>query len=65
MKSNLTRREEEVIAVLIQGKSNEEIGENLHVSINTVRTHLSSCYKKMKVKIRTELVVKYISIKSN
>tara|TARA_R110002096_G_scaffold353211_1_gene546488 strand:- start:123 stop:314 length:192 start_codon:yes stop_codon:yes gene_type:complete len=63
MKNSLTKREQEVISVLIQGKSNEEIGKNLHVSTNTVRTHLSSCYKKLKVKNRTELVVKYSSFK--
>lgn len=61
MKNNLTKRETEVISILITGKSNDEIAKDLHVSVNTVRTHLGSCYKKLSVKNRTELVIKYLN----
>lgn len=61
MKNNLTKRESEVISILLTGKSNDEIAKNLHVSVNTIRTHLGSCYKKLKVKNRTELVIKYLN----
>lgn len=61
MKNELTKREKEVISILIKGKSNEQIAKNLHVSVNTIRTHLSSSFKKLNVKNRTELVIKYIN----
>jgi len=60
MDSQLTKRENEVILHLSKGKSNIEIANSMYVSINTIRTHLSSCYKKMKVKNRTELVIKHL-----
>ena len=63
MKHELTKREKEIISVLVTGKSNDEIGKELHVSVNTVRTHLANCYKKVKVKNRIELIIKYINEK--
>ncbi|MGV6860826.1 MAG: response regulator transcription factor [Putridiphycobacter sp.] len=57
----LTKREIEVISQLSKGQSNDEIAKKLHVSVNTVRTHLSRCFKKMNAKNRTELVIKYIN----
>lgn len=46
---DLTSREMEVLACLVEGMSRTEIGELLHVSPNTVRTHVQSILHKLKV----------------
>jgi DNA-binding NarL/FixJ family response regulator len=46
---DLTGRELEVLACLVEGMSRTEIGELLHVSPNTVRTHVQSILHKLKV----------------
>jgi DNA-binding NarL/FixJ family response regulator len=46
---DLTARELEVLACLIEGMSRTEIGDLLHVSPNTVRTHVQSILHKLKV----------------
>ena len=61
MENRLTPKEKEVIVELSKGQSNLEIADKLNVSVNTIRTHLSRCYKKVNVKNRTELVIKYIN----
>ncbi len=45
----LTSRELEVLGCLVEGMSRTEIGELLHVSPNTVRTHVQSILHKLKV----------------
>jgi DNA-binding NarL/FixJ family response regulator len=47
--SDLTSRELEVLGCLVEGMSRTEIGELLHVSPNTVRTHVQSILHKLKV----------------
>jgi len=54
-KYELTNREQEVLGLIISGKSNNEIAEDLFISINTVKKHLTHIFKKTKVKNRTEL----------
>lgn len=46
---DLTERESEVLACLVEGMSREAIAEALHVSRNTVRTHVQSILHKLKV----------------
>lgn len=46
---DLTTRELEVLGCLVDGMSRTEIGELLHVSPNTVRTHVQSILHKLKV----------------
>ena len=52
---SLTKREQEIIPMLIQGKTNKEIGEILYISIRTVDTHIYNIYKKCSVKNKLEL----------
>ena len=58
---NLTDREKEVVSSIAQGLSNKEIAEKLHVSKNTVETHIRNCYKKLFVSNRTMAAHKAIS----
>jgi DNA-binding NarL/FixJ family response regulator len=51
----LTPREAEVLDLLRAGRSNAEIAQALHVSIETVRTHARRIYRKLGVKTRREL----------
>jgi len=50
----LTRREVEVLQVLAKGKSNREIGQTLHITEATVRTHVSNILAKLHLASRTE-----------
>jgi DNA-binding NarL/FixJ family response regulator len=51
----LTPRETEVLELLQSGRSNAEIANELHVSIETVRTHARRVYRKLGVRTRREL----------
>ena len=51
----LTPREADVLDLLQRGRSNAEIAANLHVSVETVRTHARHIYRKLGVRTRREL----------
>jgi ATP/maltotriose-dependent transcriptional regulator MalT len=55
---HLTDREMHVLKYLSTGKSIEEIGKSLHISKNTMKTHLRNIYKKMNVNGRAEAAEK-------
>ncbi len=50
IKYGLSSQEEKVLNLLIQDLSNQEIADNLYVSINTIRNHVASIYKKTAMK---------------
>ncbi len=52
---SITKREQEIIPLLLQGKTNKEIGEILYISIRTVDTHIYNIYRKCSVKNKLEL----------
>jgi NarL family two-component system response regulator LiaR len=52
----LTNREREVLALLVQGRSNAEIAEELVVSLATAKFHVRSILGKLSVSSRTEAV---------
>jgi DNA-binding NarL/FixJ family response regulator len=54
----ITPREEEVLALLANGKSNKEIAQKLGVSPNTVKTQVASLYQKLEAQRRTQAVQK-------
>jgi DNA-binding CsgD family transcriptional regulator len=54
----LTPREIEVLALLAEGLSNDEIAERLFVTANTVKTHLSHAYAKLGATSRTSAVAR-------
>jgi two-component system response regulator DegU len=54
--SGLTRRENGILKLIVQGRSNREIADSLSISIRTIEVHRSNMMKKLKVKNAVELV---------
>ncbi|KPL86494.1 hypothetical protein SE16_14550 [Ardenticatena maritima] len=54
--AQLTKREQQVLAILGHGASNQEIARVLGISITTVRTHLKHLYRKLGARNRSELI---------
>ena len=52
----LTRRETEVLALVAEGLSNQAIGQRLHLTEGTVKSHLARIYTKLGVDSRTAAV---------
>lgn len=57
-KLSISKRELEVLQLMAEGLSNQEIAERLFVSLNTVKTHSSKVLEKLDVKRRTQAVEK-------
>jgi NarL family two-component system response regulator LiaR len=53
----LTAREAEVIALITQGLSNQEIADKCYLSINSVKTYIRTAYRKMDVARRSQAVL--------
>ena len=53
---NLTRRENAIIELVSKGAKNQEIADQLHISPNTVKTHLYSIFRKTHSRNRVELI---------
>jgi DNA-binding NarL/FixJ family response regulator len=53
----LTDREEEVLSTVAKGLTNAEIAETLHISLSTVKAHLSSLMTKVSARNRVELAI--------
>jgi NarL family two-component system response regulator LiaR len=54
----LSGREQEVLQLMAEGLSNQEIADRLFVSLNTIKTHGSRIFEKLDVKRRTQAVEK-------
>jgi NarL family two-component system response regulator LiaR len=54
----ISRRELEVLALMSQGLSNQEIGAKLFLSLNTIKTHSARLFEKLEVKRRTQAIEK-------
>jgi DNA-binding NarL/FixJ family response regulator len=55
--SNLTRREQETLCLLVQGKTNQAIAVDLKISEKTVEKHIKAIYDKLNVNSRVEAAV--------
>lgn len=51
----LTSRESEIVRFVARGMRNSEVAQRLEVSENTVKTHLSNIFEKLKIRDRQEL----------
>ncbi len=52
----LTVREKEVLEHILPGKTNREIGNNLHINENTIKTHIRNIFSKYDVVSRAEFI---------
>lgn len=50
----LTRREQEILALIVAGQSNQEIAERLYITAGTVRVHVHAILNKLNVSDRTQ-----------
>ena len=63
--ANLTDRELEVAKLLIQGTTPKNIGDKLHISLNTVYKHIANIHHKLDVKNRQELIIRLSYLLNN
>jgi DNA-binding NarL/FixJ family response regulator len=54
---NLTPRQHEVLILLAEGLSNQEIANKLHITISTVESHLHAIFSRIGVESRTEAAI--------
>ncbi|EHL0040285.1 response regulator transcription factor [Enterococcus faecalis] len=55
----LTQREREVLSLLLECKTNQDIANELFLSIGTVKTHIHNIFVKLEVNKRAEVFVSY------
>ncbi len=53
---NISKRELEVLSLMAEGLSNQEIAEKLFVSLNTIKTHSAKLFEKLEAKKRTQAI---------
>lgn len=53
----LTKREQEILALMAAGQSNQEIAEHLYIAPGTVRVHVHAILQKLEVRDRTQAVI--------
>ncbi len=58
-RKDLSRRESQVLELLVKGLTNKEIGDQLCVSVSTVKTHVGNIFRHLKVSSRCELMPRY------
>jgi DNA-binding NarL/FixJ family response regulator len=60
----LTNTELNILKLLTEGKTNQEIADNLFISVHTVKKHISNIFKKLNIKSRND-TRKYKELISN
>jgi len=53
----LTNREMEILLLMTEGKSNQEMADDLFIALKTVKTHVSNILSKLQVQDRTQAVI--------
>lgn len=56
---DLTKQEIIIKNLITDGKTNKEIASALHISLNTVKTHISNIYQKLNVSNRKDLMLRF------
>ncbi len=54
---DISKREQEIVELILNGKSNKEIGALLYISVHTVKNHIYNIFQKLKVNTRYELML--------
>ncbi|MFT3933781.1 MAG: response regulator transcription factor [Chitinophagaceae bacterium] len=62
-RSGLSQRELEVLQLMAEGFSNQEIASRLFLSLSTIKTHASAIFEKLDVKRRTQAIEKAIRLR--
>lgn len=57
----LTDRETEILRLILEGKSNQEISQALYITIGTVKTHIHSIFSKLEVSRRGQLMSRFVN----
>lgn len=57
MHDDLTNREQEILLLIAEGKSNQEIADELFITLKTVKTHVSNILSKLDVQDRTQAAI--------
>jgi DNA-binding CsgD family transcriptional regulator len=55
-KHNISSREREIIQLILKGKTNKDIEDDLYISVRTVKNHVYNIYQKFGVSTRLELI---------
>ncbi|WP_460710741.1 LuxR C-terminal-related transcriptional regulator [Nocardioides dilutus] len=56
LEAGLTRRESEIIGLVVSGLGNQEIADQLFLSINSIKSHIRSAYRKIGARSRAQAV---------
>lgn len=54
---DLSERERQVVRLIALGRSNQEIGDDLFIGINTVKTYIRTAYRKIGADSRAQAIV--------
>lgn len=57
-KSILTDRQQEIVNCIVNGLSYQKIGDQLHISIETVRSHIKKIYRELQINNKADLIRK-------
>lgn len=58
--TDLTKRQQQVLQLLLQGQKEQVVAQALRLSVNTVHTHVKNIYKQLGVQSRAMLMAKFI-----
>ena len=61
-KSGISKREAEILLLVHQGLSNQQIADKLFISENTIKKHISNIFLKLGVERRTEAIKKALEL---
>ncbi len=62
IKEGISKREAEILLLMHQGLSNQQIADKLFISENTIKKHISNIFQKLQVERRTEAVKKALEL---
>ncbi|MGH7807533.1 MAG: response regulator transcription factor, partial [Thermodesulfobacteriota bacterium] len=57
--SILTKREEQIVELVVREYNNRKIAKELTISLSTLKTHLGHIFKKLGIKTRSQLIAQF------